>query len=83
MRDVALQDKDREKLYRDLVAKLKTSESDRRKELVALLKGVDKVALKPDTAIEDLPDAVLRDVKFYTIEKGRRDELVRTFLDTQ
>lgn len=83
MRDVALQDKDREKLYRELVAKLKTSESDRRKELVSLLKGIDKAGLNPDTAIEDLPDAVLRDVRFYTIEKARRDELVRTFLGTQ
>ncbi|KAI1610359.1 hypothetical protein EDD36DRAFT_443939 [Exophiala viscosa] len=83
MRDVTLQDKDREKLYRELVAKLKTGESDRRKELVTLLKSMDKGALTKDMAVEDLPDAVLRDVRFYTIEKDRRDELVRTFLETQ
>ncbi|KAK5240395.1 hypothetical protein LTS06_012468, partial [Exophiala xenobiotica] len=72
MRDSALQDKDREKLYRELVAKLKTSESERRKELVSLLKGMDRTNTK---SLDELPDSVVRDVKFYTIEQGRRDEL--------
>jgi hypothetical protein len=80
MRDSALQDKDREKLYRELVAKLKTSENERRKELVSLLKGMDRTNTK---SLDELPDSVVRDVKFYTIEQGRRDELVRTFFETQ
>ncbi|KAK4946909.1 hypothetical protein LTR10_014051 [Elasticomyces elasticus] len=83
MREITLQDKDREKLYRELVAKLKTSESDRRKELVTLLKSMDKATLTQDMTIEELPDTVSRDVRFYTIEQARRDELVRTFLETQ
>lgn len=84
MRDVAMPDKDREKLYRELVSKLKSSEGERRKELVALLKSVDKAALHQtgaETEME-LPDAVLRDARFYTIEEGTRDELVQTFLAT-
>ncbi len=83
MRDSALQDKDREKLYRELVAKLKTSENERRKELVSLLKGMDRTNTNRDLSLDELPDSVVRDVKFYTIEQGRRDELVRTFLETQ
>ncbi|KIW15784.1 hypothetical protein PV08_05834 [Exophiala spinifera] len=84
MRDGALTEKDREKLYRELVAKLKTSDGDRKKDLVGLLKSVDKASLKQGsrTSIDGLPDAILRDVRFYTLDQGRRDELVKTFLET-
>ncbi|KAL6244882.1 hypothetical protein RBB50_008410 [Rhinocladiella similis] len=82
MRESGIQDKDREKAYRELVAKLKTSDNDRRKELVGLLKSVDRASLKQGSSIDDLPDSILRDVRFYTIEQGRRDELVKTFLES-
>ncbi|ETI28071.1 hypothetical protein G647_00520 [Cladophialophora carrionii CBS 160.54] len=85
MGDRNLQDKERERTFRDLVAKLKLSESERRKELVGLLKDTaqkDKDAFKRAMEVDELPDAILRDVKFYTLEQGRRDELVRTFLET-
>jgi hypothetical protein len=85
MQDRHLDDKTREKLYRELVAKLKLSESDRRKDLVALLKDTarsDRHGLSRGMKIEDLPDGVLRDVKFYAVEQQRRDELVGTFLAT-
>jgi hypothetical protein len=83
MRDLAMPDKDREKLYRELVSKLKTAESERRKELVNLLKSADKGSMSRDTKIDELPDSVLRDVRFYSLDDRRRDELVRTFLETQ
>ncbi|KIW45047.1 uncharacterized protein PV06_03468 [Exophiala oligosperma] len=88
MRDAGLQDKDREKMYRELVAKLKTSDGDRKRDLVGLLKSaVDKASLErhqrgSSTSIDELPDSILRDVRFYTIEQSRRDELVKTFLET-
>lgn len=97
MTDRGFQDKDREKLYRDLVAKLKLPESDRRKELVGLLKdsakkseedrGLFKTAAAAsggEPRVDDLslPESVLKDVKFYILDPGRRDELVRTFLQT-
>ncbi|KIX06015.1 uncharacterized protein Z518_03989 [Rhinocladiella mackenziei CBS 650.93] len=82
MRDLGMQDRDREKLYREFVARLKTSDAERRKELVALLKGVDKAMIKRDMPIEELPDSILRDLRFYTLEERRRDELVQTFLET-
>ncbi|EXJ89497.1 hypothetical protein A1O3_02564 [Capronia epimyces CBS 606.96] len=83
LRDVAMQEKDREKLYREFVAKLKTGEAERRKDLVALLKGADKATLQRDMDLRHLPDNVLRDLRFYTLDERRRDELVRTFLETQ
>jgi hypothetical protein len=82
MKDLTLQDKDREKLYREYISKLKLSDSDRRKELVTLLKSVKAGELSRDTKLEELPDNVLKDVKFYLVEERRRDELVRTFLET-
>ncbi|EXJ64142.1 hypothetical protein A1O7_00478 [Cladophialophora yegresii CBS 114405] len=85
MGDRNLHDKEREKMFRDLVARLKLSEAERRKELVGLLKDTaqkDKDAFRPAMTVDELPDAVLRDVKFYTLEERRRDELVRTFLET-
>ena len=85
MADRNLQDKDREKIYRELVVKLKLGEGERRKELVGLLKDTarkDKNSLRRGMGVEELPDGILRDVRFYILEEGRRDELVRTFLET-
>ncbi|KAJ4513822.1 hypothetical protein HRR83_005022 [Exophiala dermatitidis] len=83
LRDVAMQDKEREKLYREFVAKLKLSDTERRKELVSLLKSVDKGSLHRDMDLRDLPNTVLRDLRFYVLDAGRRDDLVKTFLETQ
>ena len=82
MRDSGIQDKDREKTYREFVAKLRMGEADRRKELVTLLKATSKVEMKRGMGPEELPDAVLRDLRFYVVDEHRRDELVNTFLQT-
>ena len=80
-----LQDKDREKMYRHLVGKLKLPEPDRRRELVGLLKDTarkDRALLAKGTSLEDLPERLLKDTRFYILDVGRRDELVLTFLET-
>ncbi|KIW24483.1 uncharacterized protein PV07_10194 [Cladophialophora immunda] len=87
MQERSMQDKDREKLYRELVGKLKLGEAERRKELVSLLKSIDKAKFDKlrdgdKFAPEALPDTALRDVRFYVLEPARRDELVKTFLET-
>ncbi|OAL18634.1 hypothetical protein AYO20_11734 [Fonsecaea nubica] len=87
MLERSMQDKDREKLYREFVAKLKKGDAERRKELVSLLKSVDKTKFDKQGdgdhfAPDNLPDVVLRDVRFYILEPARRDELVKTFLET-
>lgn len=79
MKDLALQDKEREKLYREYISKLKLSDAERRKELAAFLKAAD---IPRDVRhVDDLPIAVLRDLRFYLIEERRRDELAATFLE--
>lgn len=73
-------DKDREKLYREYISKLtKTSDSDRRKELIALLKTTSEA----DWSGGDIPSTVEKDLRFYVIRDGKsRQELVEGFVST-
>ncbi len=94
MRDLGMQDKDREKLYREYVSKIKLGEAERKKELVALLKTVQNkkteeqgtggggATITRDMDMDALPETVLRDLRFYTLDERRRDELVKTFIET-
>ena len=81
MKDYEISDKERERMYRDLVAKLKLGESDRRKELIALLKSV-KSELDRTMKVDDLPESALRDIRFYVLDEKKRDEIVQGFLST-
>lgn len=74
-------DKDREKLYREYVSKLKLGDSERRKLLVEILKSaeIDRSAVG---SVADLPLDLQRDLRLYLLEERRRDELVTTFLET-
>lgn len=80
MKDMNLQDKEREKLYREYILKLKLSEPDRRKDLVSLLKGAE--IPRSMTTLEEMPLNVMKDLRYYLIEQRRRDELVRTYLES-
>ncbi|QIX01887.1 hypothetical protein AMS68_007404 [Peltaster fructicola] len=73
MNDRALQDKDREKLYRDLVAKLKLPESKRKDELKVLLKAVPEEAGR-----RTLPSKILSNVSLYVLPQHAKDELFRS-----
>ena len=82
MKDYDLSDKDREKLYREYVQKMKASESDKRKDLLALLKGLPKGELTRRSKIDDLPDGVLKDPRFYLVDEKKRDDLMEDFIST-
>ncbi|KAK5062544.1 hypothetical protein LTR84_004617 [Exophiala bonariae] len=74
-------EKDREKLYREYISKLKLSDSERRKLLVEILKAteIDHHSVR---SVADLPLEVQRDLRLYLLEERRREELVMTFLET-
>lgn len=77
MTDRHFADKDREKLYREYIPKLKLSESDRRKEFTVLLKSIPKDEWKD----VDVPASVAKDIRFYGVrDEKRRNELVDAFL---
>ena len=82
MKDYDVSDKDREKLYREYVQKMKASESDKRKDLLALLKGLPKGELTGRSKIDHLPDGVLKDPRFYLVDEKQRDDLMEDFIST-
>ena len=82
MKEYEPSEKDKEKLYRELVAKLKLGEKDRRKELVALLKTASKSQLTQQGKANHLPDMILKDVRYYLIDEKSRTEMVEGFIAT-
>ncbi|KPI40036.1 Pre-mRNA-splicing factor dre4 [Cyphellophora attinorum] len=66
-------DKDKEKIYRDFVGKLKLGSGARRKELVDLLKSAEKDGGK-------IPLKVKRDVRYWAVSQAERDEVVGAWL---
>ncbi|KAK5083887.1 hypothetical protein LTR05_006394 [Lithohypha guttulata] len=79
MTDRYFLDKDREKLYREYITKLKLSEADRKIEFTTLLKSVPV----KDWQTNSIPEKIEKDLKFYGIrEEGRRQELVEGYIST-
>lgn len=77
MTDRYFQDKDREKLYREYVSKLKMPEAERKKEFTALLRSI------PSSEWIDraIPEKIEKDLKFYGVrDENQRQELVSAFL---
>lgn len=79
MKAYDLSEKEREKVYREYVGKMKMKESEKRKELLACLKGA---GLGKSSAVNTMPESVLKDARFYLMHKKSRDEVVEDFLST-
>ena len=82
MKNYEVSDKEREKLYREYLQKMKASQSDRRKDLLSLFKGLPRGELSKKSSIDDLPDSMLKDLKFYLLDETRRAELVEGYIST-
>lgn len=82
MKDVQFSDKEREKLYREYISKLKLSESDRKRELVSLLKSVGPRELNRQTTLDSLPEVLLKDLRFILLPEKKRDELMTAHIAT-
>lgn len=79
MTDRYFQDKDREKLYREYVTKLKQTESDRKKDFTALLKAIPANEWHDNKA----PTSVEKDLRYYGVrDEQDRQDLVETFAST-
>lgn len=76
MTDRHFAEKDREKLYREYILKLKLSESERRKEFTTLLKTVTK----DEWEGVNVPSSIEKDIRYYGVrDDRRRKELVDAF----
>jgi len=76
MNDRKLGDKDREKLYREHINRLKLPESTRKADLTNLLKSIPLSALNKTSNLDSLPQALLSHLHFISLPTPVRDCLV-------
>lgn len=77
-----LSDKEREKLYRDHIARLKLPERTRKADLVTLLESVPLRMLNRDTTLDALPALILSNLHFISLPASAREPVVRTHVST-
>ncbi|KAI5370634.1 putative FF domain, pre-mRNA-processing factor Prp40 [Septoria linicola] len=82
MNDRKLSDKDREKLYRDHIARLKMSESARQSDLQSLLKSVPLTSLNAASTVDNLPEQVLSHLHYIGLPVTLRDTIVAAHLQS-
>ncbi|CAK7564329.1 MAG: hypothetical protein SEPTF4163_002218 [Sporothrix epigloea] len=75
-------EKEKEKLYRDYVARRKLPASTRKADLSKLLQSLPRDVLNGNTAMSSLPIELTGDLRYVSIEPQTRDELVEAFLKT-
>ncbi|KAL2890689.1 Pre-mRNA-splicing factor dre4 [Ceratocystis lukuohia] len=82
MGDRNLSDKDREKLYRELISRLKMSQNQRKSDLLALLKAQPVTVLNSLTDPSDLPLQLRSHMHFISVEPSIRDPLVEALIQS-
>lgn len=82
MKNTQMSDKEREKLYRDHITRLKLSESTRKSDLSTLLKSIPLQQLNNSSNIEALPPAVLTDLRYISLPPKTRDPLIEAYIST-
>jgi len=76
MNDRKLVDKDREKLYRDHINRLKLPESTRKADLITLLKAQPLSTLNNSTTLSTLPQKVIGHLHLISLPASVRDPLI-------
>lgn len=82
MKDAYLSDKEREKLYRDHISRLKLPESTRKTELKDLLKSIPSQHLHRNSTLSTLPSPILTDLRFISLQPKIRDPLIEAYIST-
>ena len=82
MHNTKLNDKDREKWYREYVGRLKLAETNLKADLVKLLKDTPLNKLNRSSDIDNLPSSVLTDVRFISLRRPIRDPLIEAHIST-
>jgi hypothetical protein len=82
MRDSAMADKDREKLYREHINRLKLPQSSLKADLLTLLKAQPLSTLNNTTIASHLPPAVLTDIRYISLDPAVRDQLIESHIAT-
>ncbi|KAG5930048.1 hypothetical protein E4U42_003209 [Claviceps africana] len=82
MRDMKLSDKDREKAYREHIARLKMAPATLKSDLMALLKAQPLRDLHKTSSLESLPTQVITDLRFISLDPKTRDPLIEAYIQT-
>ncbi len=82
MRDSSMADKDREKLYREHINRLKLPQSTLKSDLSTLLKAQPLALLNRSTLPTHLPPAVLTDIRYISLDASTREPLIEAFIST-
>ena len=82
VRDLYLSDKEREKLYREHIARLKLPEATRKADMEQLLQAAPLTILNHDTTLDTLPTTILANIKFISLPTQTRDALVEKHIST-
>lgn len=82
MKDAKLSDKDREKLYREHINRLKLPSSTLKSDLSALLKAQPISTLNRSTTLDTLPASVLTDIRYISLPSSTRDAMVEAYIST-
>lgn len=82
MKDVALSDKDREKWYREHVARLKLPQATLKADLKALMESAPLAQLNNKTNPAHLPGKILTDLRYISLDPQIRDPIVEAYIQT-
>ncbi|KAH6880501.1 hypothetical protein B0T10DRAFT_412158 [Thelonectria olida] len=82
MKDLNLSDKDREKLYREHINRLKMAQSRLKSDLTALLKAQPVLELNKKSSPTNLPTPILIDPRYISLEPKIRDPLIEAYIST-
>lgn len=82
MKDSKLPDKEREKLYREHISRLKLPESTRKSDISALLKSIPLHRLNRNSNVQTPPSEILTDIRYISLPSKSRDELIEAYIST-
>ncbi|KAI0105019.1 hypothetical protein GGR51DRAFT_201185 [Nemania sp. FL0031] len=82
MRDTSLNDRDREKWYREYINRLKLPQDTLKRDLTSLLRELPARALNNQTLLENLPSQLLTDVRYISLDPKVRDPMLAAYIQT-
>lgn len=81
MKDTKLSDKDREKLYREHINRLKLPHSTLESDLLQLLRSIGPAGLNSSTNLSSLPSQLLTDLRYISLPTHTSDAIISDFIE--
>ncbi|KAK3935081.1 Pre-mRNA-splicing factor dre4 [Diplogelasinospora grovesii] len=80
MKDTKLLDKDREKMYREHINRIKLPQATLKADLKKLLESVPLGLLNNQTMVDHLPPQVLSDLRYISLDRKIRDPFIEGYI---